>query len=453
MSLHMSFRCRFVFLFVLTVCVFGVGSLGSVGFSQLFMQRNVGGVVVDPDGVLQTQPHQLDHQLQQDLLEKLRLAPDELQDDTELRKVSLRGMQDAIKSAIASGESIPQEVQFLAGLHHIQYVLVYPEEADIVLAGPGGGWSMDEAGRVVGSHGKPVLQLDDFLIAMRTVFGTSDEMISCSINPTQEGLQRYQSLLTKQARFQPSVLPAIERALGPQVISVTGVPGSSHFAHVLVAADYRMKRIAMGLDPSPLKRLPSYMEMIPSARAVKNAMPRWWLACNYESLARSEDGLAWEVRGSGVKCLAESAFLEDGGEAGGKRRGVPAIGQWADRMTAQYVSLSEREPIFAELQQLMDFCVVAALIREKGLHVQAQCDVSVLTNESSGVTTYVGNVPRRVPSQASVVKRGRNYIISASGGVEIDAWSVVQQTELNGSVAAVRKDSAAPAKGSTWWWD
>ena len=122
-------------------------------------------------------------------------------------------------------------------------------------------------------------------------------------------------------------------------------------------------------------------------------------------------------------------------------------------MTAQYVSLSEREPIFAELQQLMDFCVVAALIREKGLHVQAQCDVSVLTNESSGVTTYVGNVPRRVPSQASVVKRGRNYIISASGGVEIDAWSVVQQTELNGSVAAVRKDSAAPAKGSTWWWD
>ena len=52
MSLHMSFRCKFVFLFVLTVSVFGVGSLGTVGFSQLFMQRNVGGVVVDPDGVM-----------------------------------------------------------------------------------------------------------------------------------------------------------------------------------------------------------------------------------------------------------------------------------------------------------------------------------------------------------------------------------------------------------------
>ena len=43
---------------------------------------------------------------------------------------------------------------------------------------------------------------------------------------------------------------------------VNGVPADSHFARVLVAADYRMKRLAMNFDPSPVNGLPSYLHMI-----------------------------------------------------------------------------------------------------------------------------------------------------------------------------------------------
>ena len=34
-----------------------------------------------------------------------------------------------------------------------------------------------------------------------------------------------------------------------------GVPDTSHFARVIVAADYRMKRISMGLEPAPVAGL------------------------------------------------------------------------------------------------------------------------------------------------------------------------------------------------------
>ena len=117
------------------------------------------------------------------------------------------------------------------------------------------------------------------------------------------------NLLRRQKVFHPAVVKQIEKAMGPQNISITGVPADSHFARVLVAADYRMKRIAMNLEQSPLRELPSFIDMVQSTRAVKNMMPRWWLACDYEPMAQTEDGLGWELRGPGVKVMTESEFV------------------------------------------------------------------------------------------------------------------------------------------------
>ena len=79
-----------------------------------------------------------------------------------------------------------------------------------------------------------------------------------------------------------------------QQISVHGVPDTSHFARVLVAADYRMKRLAMDFDPSPVRGLPSYMQMISaSGHGMSNMLPRWWLEPQCDVL-RDPDGLAWD---------------------------------------------------------------------------------------------------------------------------------------------------------------
>ena len=76
------------------------------------------------------------------------------------------------------------------------------------------------------------------------------------------------------------------------MITVTGVPATSHFARTMVAADFRMKRLAMDFEPAPVDGMPSFLSMITGrGRGMKNMMPRWWLAPNYEPLA--ETPTAW----------------------------------------------------------------------------------------------------------------------------------------------------------------
>jgi hypothetical protein len=117
--------------------------------------------------------------------------------------------------------------------------------------------------------GRPVLLLDDLLVALRSVEQARHGGISVSIDPTEEGIRRLRELLSSQTA--KSVSPALElaakQAYGPQHVSITGVPGDSHFARVLLAADYRMKRIAMKLDATPIKALPSYLDLISNQRA------------------------------------------------------------------------------------------------------------------------------------------------------------------------------------------
>ena len=146
--------------------------------------------------------------------------------------------------------------------------------------------------------------------------------------------------------------------MGPQKISINGVPKTSHLARTLVASDYKMKRIAMKLEPSPVKGLGSYVDMIKSQP--KNMMPRWWMACDYEPMAKSADGLAWQLRGKGVKVMTEDEVIAQG-KVAGTGKTSDAAQKWADNMTDKYDELSVAEPVFGELRNVMDLCVISAL--------------------------------------------------------------------------------------------
>jgi ferritin len=50
------------------------------------------------------------------------------------------------------------------------------------------------------------------------------------------------------------------------------------------------------------------------------------------------------------------------------------------------------------------------------------------------------------------MKKGRNWVISASGGVQFFPWMVADQTEESSAVDAVRDKVAAVEKSDNWWW-
>ena len=105
---------------------------------------------------------------------------------------------------------------------------VYPEQKDIVIVGPAEGWKVDGRGNVVGvTSGKPVMHLDDLLVALRTASGPAQSGITCSIDPTPEGLQQLKSQASKLRTMQnpESTAAAFEQALGRQQITFSGRAG------------------------------------------------------------------------------------------------------------------------------------------------------------------------------------------------------------------------------------
>jgi uncharacterized protein DUF1598 len=245
------------------------------------------------------------------------------------------------------------------------------------------------------------------------------------------------------------VMKAIEKSLGPQKISVSGVPDVSHFARVLVAADYRMKRLAMAFEEPPIAGLPSFLHMMKGSKGAKSTMPRWWLAPDYDALLADADGVAWELRRAGVKALTEDEVLEANGQRKRTGQANPLAKKWADNMTAHYDELSAKDAIFGQLRNCMDLAVVAALFSKERLSEKCGWSMPLLLNPDLLVESY--NAPRQVDTQASVLQKGSNWIISASGGVQINPWQPLEKTQPSPTLAAER--AKATARGAAWWWN
>jgi hypothetical protein len=417
-------------------------------------RQAVGGVSISPEGVLAQPSAVATKAVREDYLKTLSKPGQELGRPVELRKISLRKIEEALaKSGHNAVNQLPDDIRFLAGIQRLQYVFVYPEQNDIVLAGPGEGWKVDEQGNVVGvTTNRPVLRLDDLVVAFRSVENARNGGITCSIDPTAQGRQQFEAFMSRQSKFGPQVPAGIEKALGPQQITVTGVPDTSRLARILVASDYHMKRIAMKLDASPVPGLPSFIDMLKGAGQLNNMMPRWWMACDYQPIAKTEDGLAWEIRGPGVKVMTEDEIIA-GGAVKGTGKVNPVAQAWAEKMTEKYDELAAKEASFGDLRNIMDMCVIAALIAKEDLVAKAKCELPTMSHSDSSVTFMKFDPPKTVATQCSVLKKGREYLITASGGVDINSWQIADTTEVDPAIGEVRTKAAkrTSTTSSIWW--
>lgn len=446
---------RIGLILVAGIVLLGVGAISRAGH---FGNRNaVGGILVDGAGVVRNVNVDARKDLRQIILKELKPVADDLKRPVELRSVSLKGLNAAIIDAQRNnlGE-LPDEVRYLAGLQRIQYVLAVPEQNDILLVGPAEGWKVDENANIVGvTTGLPVLHLEDLLITFRSLAQARQEGISCSIEPTDEGRRNLEQFLNKVKgqSFSPAVAEGMEQALGAQQIKLTGIPGDSHFARVLVASDYHMKRLAMNFDKAPVPGLPGFLDLLQTKRTkLTNMMPRWWLACNYEPLLRSEDGLTWELRGPGVKAMTEDDLIAADGSAKASGKKNPVAQQWADMMTAKYEELSLKNSVFADLRNLMDMAVIAALIDQEGLLEKVGCSIPQITDVREGQSTIKWPVPKSLATQCSFIKRANEYIVTASGGVQIDSFGVASRVEVSSELKSIREKTGVRGEKS-WWWN
>jgi hypothetical protein len=430
------------------------------------------GVAVDAQGVLQTTVVQdptgdLSRQRVQEALARLdqnvaRKSP--------LRKISLTRLERAIAKRIEAGEPIDDVMRHLAGLTQLQYVFCYPESGDIVLAGPAEAWAEAPSGRMMGVEtGRPVLELQDLIIALRAFprdpYGKKSPLIYCSIDPTEEGLSRYHEFLHElgnrftggpPAGFEQYVVEQLRDKLGTQVITVGGIPANTHFAQVMVEADYRMKLIGIGLETPPV-RLKSYVARANPHEIARNALERWYFVPNYECVRVSDDALAMELVGDGVKLVGEAEVVNRDGKRQASGRGNAASQQFVNAFTKVYPQLAERSPVFAQLRNCIDLAVAAAYIQEQDLYELANWAPSIFTDESKYPVETL-NAPKQVASAVNSMWKGMTLVTPIGGGVQMRPRLALEPTNLlddeDQSVAKARTAVDLSTLGADqWWWD
>ncbi|MBW3539133.1 MAG: DUF1598 domain-containing protein [Planctomycetes bacterium] len=412
-----------------------------VGVVPVVGAGGVGGVKVDARGVVSRVDEDATGELSRVRRDALSPVPGSLDATSPLRMVSLGRLSAEILERKRTGRPLPDDVQYLAGMQTLRYVMVDLDEHDLVLAGFAEGWTAGAEGCVMGrTTGRPVLRLDDLVVALQSAPEAAEHVISCSIDPTAEGLARLRRLMARRSpRINAQTLAAMERAVGSQEVTFTSVPADSRFAHVLLAADVRMKRLAMGFEASPVAELPSYLELVQaSGERPQSATPRWWLAPEYEPLARDAEGLIWELRGRRI-------IVETDEDARGSAR------RWAELFTRHYERVAEQIPVFRELAGAIDLAVVAALIEGEGLVKHSGCDLRGLADPQI-VAAAQWPVPKTLDTRASTVRRGRDWVIALSGGVQIDSWAVAERTERGENLPPAR-EQLLRRRGTRWWWD
>ncbi len=462
----MPFLSLVVAMLVPTQLVFAQGGGGGAGGNT--NQTNnfinpIAGVDVDAQGVLRIR--QFDPRVAQQRLMAARAdAGQDVMRSSELRKVSLQRLEAAISDRIAAGEPISNDLLALAGLTSVQYVFFYPETKDIVIAGPAEGFVADPTDRLVGIHsGQPVVLLEDLITALRAFKPgeINKGVISVSIDPTPEGLQRMQQFLASvrgnvTPRDTEPIARGLKQNLGLQTVSIKGIPTATHFARVLVEADYRMKLVGIGLEQLPVKMM-SYTARTNPSGGGSGAMERWFFQPNYDGISISEDGLAMKINERGVQLVGANERVTANGERVAGGRGNRASQAFCADFTRLYPEIARRVRIYGELRQLIDVSIAAAYIQDQDFYGQADWNMPVLGVESAyAVETHT--TPAQVETAVNAIWRGSTLVTPLGGGVHMQprlALNSDQRVIDSAGENAKAKQAAGPANlaDGQWWWD
>lgn len=385
---------------------------------------------------------------------------------SKLRKVSLNRLEKAMASLLDEGKAETDEMKYLAGLTQITHVFYLPETKDVVIAGPAEGFYENIAGRVVGmSSRKSILQLQDLVVALRCFSPDGDQtrQIGCSIDPTQEGLKKMQDfMISISGKVQPTqqsanaVAAGLKNNLGLQTVSIVGISDKTHFAQVLVEADYRMKMIGIGLE-KPQARIPSYVSKAKPAQVSRNALTRWFFEPDYESVLVSDDQNAMQLVGKGVKLITENEMVAPDGIRQRTNSKDIASMAFCSAFTRNYHQMADTTAVYAELKNLIDMSIVAAFIQKEDYFSRAGWDMTFFSDEEKfPVETY--EAPKQVETAVNAIFKGGSLMTPVGGGVSIQPLKAVSEAKIKydqkGLINKVRStvDTESLDDGQ-WWWD
>lgn len=421
--------------------------------------RSPGGILVHPNGVIDQSvisPELSSSRRKQLKIAAEKLLPESLNAPSSMRCLSLRQLEQSIASIRASeNNTLPPEILFLGGLTRIDHILLTEDGSDLLIAGPAEGFAALPGGRMVGTtSGRPVLCLDDLLVALR------DEDIldraGCSIDPDPERLAKSQTWLRNNSS--PATLAVANarleqmiRLLGLWNITTFGVPEDSRMALAMIEADYLMKRIATGIDSTGIRGMKSSLAL---ANPGDNMMRRWWFAADSQCLAHDESRRIWTLQGPRFTLRAQEELMDANGNLVDSDSAKGSSSEFAQLFNLHIDQLVEQVPAFADLQNTFDLLITAAILRDSISNGTLSWTPSLL-DDADALPTARYIVPRESPSLLKT-KSGRGGVVigAFTGGVSFPARKIIRNA--GPAVASEKARFHAPPSRAAFppgqWW-
>jgi hypothetical protein len=423
------------------------------------------GVIVDADGVLRRKEFpDPTGQLTRDRLLAARAHLDRrIATPSKLRKVSLNRLEAVVRANLDKQLPLTDEMLHLAGLTRVHYVFYYPDTKDIVLAGPAEGWCTDLSGRACGIEtGRAVLELDDLVVALRAFPPNAQPtpVILCSIDPTPEGLAKVRAFIKSIGPLESpdqadDIVDGLRTSLGYQTIRVEGVPVNSHFAQVLIEADYRMKLIGLGME-RPAVKMASFVDRAHPGGS-SNSLQRWYFVPDYQCVRVAADSLGMQLVGAGVKLVDEDETINADGSRKKTGKSNKASKAFVTAFTKNYSDIAARTPVYAQMRNCIDLAISAAFIQQQDYYTKAGWKMATFASEAA-IPVATLNVPARVETCVAAVFKDHQLMTPLGGGVQMyPVRALTRENTLpdeDGKISELRESvGVKDLPADHWWWD
>jgi hypothetical protein len=280
----------------------------------------------------------------------------------------LRTLSALTAGGTLAGHSPPENVSWLGGLEHVEGYLVDERHRDVVLFGRKAPFQQ-------------CLHLDDLVVNVANVW-KGHVAPYCSLDPSEREVLALDRLF-REISASPSPEAArmlfgrLKQMQRPQTVVVGGVAPESRHAHVMIDADYLLKKMAAGLDSAPgvtshLDRMLSLAEeeFRSSGRlpALGASRARFWfhLAGGHPKYLVDEGIVRLEH--CSVVVLTERQRATADGQLFDSGEEDPLAQAFADEFSRSFASLTSKA-VFAALENLFR---LSALLR--ALHFKADAE-------------------------------------------------------------------------------
>lgn len=277
--------------------------------------------------------------------------------------VSINNLTEKIKNALDLKDSIAYDLLHFCGMNRIYGYAIDKDKNDIILIG----------GRVEPSND---ISLDDFAVTFQNTFGENIPP-GCSIDPRKEEMDIMDNLMKQLNRCpdeltQNGLLSEWKKSAGFESVRVLGIPKNSSFAKTVIDADYLMKKISNGTYPIKIRGVKSFSQLLLEAGEREffrhgslqqpNLLCRFWFLPDDNRFLRTSNALY--LKKCTVKLLTEEEYWDENGEMIGKGSPHPVAEKFVKAFTANYQAISNREPVFAQMETLFRLVVVQKLLKD-----------------------------------------------------------------------------------------